>query len=424
MFNSMRKAPDRLKKTYADFSPRFWALVGASFIDHVGQKMIFPFFSLYITDRFDVGMTQAGILLSLFTVSGMTGSLLGGALADRFGRKLMVLFGLVVSALSALAMGFVDRLVVFYVLAVVVGLLSDIAGPAWQAMVADLVPEEKRTEGFGVMRVVDNLAWIIGPIIGGFLAGYSYLLLFIIDAVASVITAGLIFRLIPETRPAATDSAQEPESTIQTFAGYGRVFRNRPFISYLLAVMLMTVVYLQMYGALSVYLRDVHGVSPQGFSFVLTTSAVLVVLFQFPVSSWSKRYPPLLVMAAGAGLYMIGFGAYGLISAYPLFLAAMAVITFGEMLVVPVGQALAARFAPEDMRGRYMAVFGLSWAVPGIIGPPAAGVLLDYFNPNLVWYIGAALCFVAVLAFTFLHQQGGERFAPLEASEPSSLAAD
>jgi len=102
-------------------------------------------------------MTQAGVLIGVFSFSGLLGNLLRGVLADRFGRKVIVLFGLVFSALSSVTMGLVDNLNVFYILAVVVGLLSDVAGPAWQVMVADILPEEKRAEGFSVMRMAGNL---------------------------------------------------------------------------------------------------------------------------------------------------------------------------------------------------------------------------------------------------------------------------
>ncbi len=120
----------RLKSTYDEYPSRFWILVGASFVDGVGRTILNPFFALYVTHRFGVGMTEAGLLFSIFSVSGFAGSMLGGALTDRFGRKGIVLFGLIFSALSSLTMGFVGRLTTFYVLAVVVGLLSDVAGPA------------------------------------------------------------------------------------------------------------------------------------------------------------------------------------------------------------------------------------------------------------------------------------------------------
>lgn len=404
------KSIAKARAIYAEFPAKFWVLVAASFVDRVGGTLIFPFFTLYITDRFDVGMTQAGMLLGTFHLTGLAGNVIGGALADRFGRKAIVLFGLTFSALSALSMGFVNRLEVFFVLAMAVGLLSDVAGPAWQAMVADILPEDKRTEGFGVLRVVGNLAWIVGPSIGGFMAARSYLSLFIMDAVASLITAVIVLRLIPETKPAAAPGVEEA-SLAQTVGGYGKVLTDRAFMAYVFASMAMTVVYIQMYNSLSVYLRDNHGVSPQGYGFVLTTSAITVILFQFWVSRRVKNYPPMLMMALGAAFYMVGFSMYGFVAAYALFLAAMVVITLGEMIVMPTSQALAVSFSPEDMRGRYMAVFGLSWALPAIVGPTAAGIVMDNFDPNWVWYIGGMLCFVSVVSFLWLHRATRQRFA-------------
>jgi dipeptide/tripeptide permease len=66
------------------------------------------------------------------------------------------------------------------------------------------------------------------------------------------------------------------------------------------------------------------------------------------------------MMMVGTLFYLVGFTMYGFVSAYWLFLVAILLITIGEMVVMPVGQALVARFAPEDMRGRYMAMFGLA----------------------------------------------------------------
>jgi MFS family permease len=92
------------------------------------------------------------------------------------------------------------------------------------------------------------------------------------------------------------------------------------------------------------------------------------------------------------------------------------------MIVIPTSQTLAASFAPEEMRGRYMAIFGLSWAIPSTIGPGMAGYILDNYNPNLLWFIGGILCGLSVLAFYALHLRLGSRpqFAPAqEAVQPA-----
>jgi MFS family permease len=412
----------KLNKIYHEFPSKFWIVVLVSFIDGIGGTLLFPFFSLYITQKFNVGMTQAGIILGAFSLFGLIGSMVGGALTDKFGRRRLILFGLVFSALSTLSLGLANTLTILYPLVVVIGLLSNIAGPAHNAMIADLLPEKQRSEGFGILRVVGNLAWIIGPTIGGLVAARSFFMLFVIDSILSCIVALLFYKFIPETKPAAAAEISQNESVWQTLAGYRHVLRDFAYMAFLLASMLMLVVYQQMYNTLPVYLRDSHGFTPSAYGFFLTTSAITVVLFQFWVTRRVKNRSPFLMMALGAVFYAIGFGMIGFISAYVLFLLASVVITIGEMILMPISQALAANFAPVEMRGRYMAVYGLCWAIPSMFGPGAAGWILDNFNPNLLWYGGGILCILSALSFLALQFKLGSqrRFAAKVSEEPSS----
>jgi MFS family permease len=93
---------------------------------------------------------------------------------------------------------------------------------------------------------------------------------------------------------------------------------------------------------------------------------------------------------------------YGFVSTYTLFLLAMVIITIGEMLVAPVSQALTARLAPEDMRGRYMAIFGFSWGISFAIGPLLAGMVMDNAAPNLLWYLAWTIGLLATIMFMWL----------------------
>jgi MFS family permease len=403
----------RLNKIYHEFPRLFWVVVVVSFIDRIGGTLLFPFFALYITQKFNVGMTQAGILLGVSSLFGLIGSTIGGALTDKFGRKQLILFGLIFSAVSTLAFGLVTEYSILFPLMIVVGLLSSVAHPAHDAMIADILPEKQRQEGFGILRVVANLSWMIGPTIGGFVANINFFYLFVIDAVISCVVAAIIFRVIPETKP-EPQAHEQHESFWQTLMGYRIVLKDLAFMAFMVAGLLMMIVYLQMYGTLSVYLRDNHNISPSGYGFLMTTSAITVVLFQFWVSRIIKYRPPFLMMALGTIFYMIGFTLFGIVTAYFLFALNIVIITIGEMIVVPVSQSIGANFAPETMRGRYMAIFGLSWAIPSTVGPGAAGYILDNYNPNLLWYIGGALCALSVIAYYILHLRlgGREEFTP------------
>ncbi|MBT3315643.1 MAG: MFS transporter [Anaerolineae bacterium] len=389
------------KKIYNEYPKTFWVLIVVSFIDQLGGALLFPFFALYITARFNVGMIEVGILFALFSISNFVGSILGGALTDRFGRKQVVIFSLVATSISSVFMGLASELEVFYLIAVLSGIFS-VGGPARQAMVADLLPEKKRAQGFGILRVSHNLSVAIGPALGGLLLGVtSYLSLFIIDAIASITVALLFAIFIAETKP-ERDEAEE-ESVSQSFGGYIHVMRDVLFMLFVAVCILMGLVYVNLNASLGVYLRDEFAVAEAGYGLLLSLNALMVVLFQFAITRRIENRPPLLVMAAGMLLYAIGFGMYGFVSTTAMFILAMIILTIGEMLIAPVSQALVATFSPEKMRGRYMAVFGISWMVPFAVGPYLAGLIMDNMDSRILWYIVALVGIIATFGFLWLH---------------------
>ena len=408
----------RVRSTYNEFPRTFWVLMGASFIDRMGGALLFPFFALYVTLRFDVGMTQVGVLFAIFSVTGIFGSFIGGAMTDRFGRKTMIIYGLIISAGSSLLMAFVTEIETFYIIGAFVGLFSNAGGPAQQAMVADLLPKEKLTEGYGIWRVIANLAVTLGPAIGGFViaASGSYLPLFFIDAITSLITAVIVFRVIPETRPEKSDDGEEEESLVQTIGGYRRVFRDLVYMAFIFISVGVFTVYIQMNSTMPVYLRDVQGIGPEGYGAILSLNAGMVVLLQFWITRRMTGRAPMQLMALGALLYAVGFGMYGIDSNFYYYAFAMVVITIGEMVIVPVSQAIAARFAPEDMRGRYLAMFGFSYAIPTAIGPLLAGLIMDNYDPRWVWYSSFLLAGAGVLGYLWLHLRAGVKLGKMDPS--------
>lgn len=399
---------ESLRRPLREFPATFWTVMVAGFVDDLGRFLLFPFFALYITERFSVGMVQVGYLFAIFSVASTVGSLLGGAFTDKFGRRTMLLFGLLFSGLSSLLMAVVNDLHVFYTLAAVVGLISNAGGPARQAMIADILPPDKRTEGYGINRIELNIAAAVGPALGGLLAAFSYSYLFYADATSSVITAIIVYLILPETKP-DTAEGQPEENVMQAVGGYGKVLRDGVFMAYTLISILVTIVYVQYNTTLSVYLRDQHGVSPEGYGALISINAGMVVFLQFLVTRVVSRRPPMLMMALGTLFYAIGFGMYGFGSTFAYFALAIAVVTIGEMVLAPVGTSLVAAFAPEDMRGRYLAIFGFTWGISFAFGPLLAGVVMDNYDPRWVWWGSFVLGMIGVIGFLVLRTRVGQR---------------
>jgi len=394
----IRKQMKRLVEIYHEYPRAFWMVVVVNFIERLGTSLLLPFFALYMTKRFNVDMETVGGLFAIWTTSSFIGSFPGGALTDRLGRKGMIIVGLVATSLSHLALGLVNTLTLFFVFGFVAGIFTDVASPAYQAIVADLLPEPKRPQGYGIIRVAFNLSAALGPAIGGFIAARSYLVLFIVGAVVSLIAAILVFILVPETKPQLQPGSEE-ETTAESFGGYLRIFRNKPFILFTALSTLAWLAYINMSTTLGVYLQKAHGLPETGYGWLLSLNAALVVLFQFPITRRLERRPPMAMMAAGAILIGAGFAMYGFVSATFLFFAAIIVITLGEMVMLPISNTLVVNFAPENMRGRYSFIYSISWGLAYAVGPYLAGVVMDNFDARWLWYVCGMLCVAAMTGF-------------------------
>src|SRR5665648_165518 len=329
---------NRLRNTYNEFPRTYWILMYGFFIDRVGGALFFPFLALYITDHFQVGMTEVGKVFALYAITSLIGSFIGGALTDKLGRKKMAIFGLLVSGLSSLLLGLINDLDILYVIVLFIGFFSSIGEPAQTAMVADILPEDKRNEGYGILRVIANLAVVIGPAVGGILAAQSYMIIFVLDAILSTITAGIVLFNLPETKP-EQQADQSQDSITKTFRGYLLVVGDKVFMAIVIFTMFSTIVYMQMNSTLSVFLRDFHNIKLQQFGYLMSMNAAIVVVFQFWVSRKIKRFAPMLTLGVGTFFYMVGFSMYGFTNTYLWFIVAMIIITIGEMIVSPTSQA-------------------------------------------------------------------------------------
>ncbi|MBC7223989.1 MAG: MFS transporter, partial [Anaerolineae bacterium] len=156
----------RLQREFAAFPRPYWVLFFGSIINAVGGGLVFPFLSLYLRQRLDAPMTTVGFILTAWSLAAFPGQLLGGELADRVGRRGMMVLSLVASGLTTLGFGLAGSLAAFLALAVLAGLTNTFYGPAASAMVADLVGPRERARAYGLLRVTNNFGFAFGPALG------------------------------------------------------------------------------------------------------------------------------------------------------------------------------------------------------------------------------------------------------------------
>lgn len=410
----------KLKKSQREYPTTFKVLMFATFIDRLGGFLLFPFFAIYMTERFGVTEVQVGFLFMVLSAGSIIGSMIGGALADKYGRRALVLFGLIASGVGSIVMGLVNAFYIFFIVTPILGILGDIGGPARQAMVADILPKEKQTKGFGLLRVSVNISATIGPILGGVLATQSYMFLFIADATTSIATAIIVYVTIPETKPQLKEGESE-ESLLKTIVGYKEVLKDTVYILFLLVSSITVLVYMQLNSTLSLFLIKYRGLSKDIFGWLLSTNALMVVIFQFWITKKTSKHVPMKMMALGTLFYLVGFGMYGFVYDIYLYFIAMAILTIGEMIVIPVSTAAAANFAPEDKRARYMAAYFFHWAIPNLFGVLIAGLVMHFISPNWLWYFAGILCIFAIIGFLSLKRTTQIRFSKLEKENETLL---
>jgi len=405
----------RLRNWFDQFPRPFWVLFFGSIVNAIGAGLIFPFLSLYLRQRLGIPLTTVGLIFTIWALAAFPAQLVGGELADRLGRRSMMVFSLVAGGLATIGLGLATSLPSFVIMALLAGLTGPLYGPAANAMLADLVGPRRRPRAFGLLRITSNLGFAIGPALGGFIAGKSYLLLFALSALGSLIYAAIVFFGTYETKPDAAESASEEREGPQ---GFLQVLSNKPFLVFCAISIVSSVLYSQMTMILPVHMKENFGLPEQFYGWVMTANASMVALFQYSVSRWAERRPRLRMMALGSALYALGVGSVALARGFPWFLTSMVIVTFGEMITVPVANTVAADMAPPDLRGRYMAFSGLTWSAGFAIGPVLGGVIADQLSIRLLWPLMGAIGSAAAGAFLLLERLAGTKFRPPTAEQP------
>lgn len=388
---------ERLRRVAAEYPHQFWLLFWGLLLNAIGGSMVWPFLTIYLRRELDVSLTTVTLLLTLNSVAGLAATSLAGPAVDRFGRKAAMILSLAVTGAALGAMSLVSTLGGWQLLMVVLGGFSPLYRVGADAMIADLIPGERRPGAYALLRMISNLGVAIGPAVGGFLTVISYNLAFFSAASASLVFALLILFFARETLPPSTGPASGRETK-----GYGPVLADRPFLIFCGVFVLANMAYSLMMVLLPVYAKESFGVPESQYGFVLATNAAMVVLFQYGVTRQTVRYSTLRVLAVGSFFYAVGVGSVALGSAFPAFLASMVLLTVGELIMAPTSTTLAAALAPPAMRGRYMGVLTLTWGISFGVGPVLGGVLSDAIAPAAIWYGGLAMGLAAALGFLLL----------------------
>jgi MFS family permease len=392
----------QIRRAGSSYPRQFWLMFWGMLISATGASMIWPFLMIYVSEQLKLPLIAVTSLMTLSSVMGLIASVIAGPIIDRAGRKWVMAISLGLNATGYFFMSRAHTLPEFALLMALNGAVNPLYRVGADAMMADLIPPDKRIDAYSLMRLANNVGVALGPSLGGFIAAVSYAIAFYCAA-AGLLAYGLLMALFAvETLPARHPAgrAAPPEK----FGGYGAIWRDRPFVSFTFNFALVQVCSAVMWVLLAVYAKERYQVSEAQFGWIPTTNATMVLLFQFGLTQVSKRYRPLRVMALGALFYAVATLSIAFGQGFWAFWASMAVMTVGELLLVPTSSTYAANLAPADKRGRYMSLYGLTWGAATAVGPVFGGLLNDTLGPRAIWYGAAAVGFVSVAGFLRLRE--------------------
>jgi MFS family permease len=367
-----------------------WLLVGR-FVNALGS-MAWVFVPLYLVSDRGLSEAAAGSVAAVWGVGMIAGNLAGGAVGDRFGLRPTLGMASLASALGCLLVPLTPTAGLPAVLALM-GALGGVGRPVSFALVTSALPTEHRRQATAWMRAVNNAGTVLGPPLGGLLAVHHFGVVFVIDAVASLLMLAVVMLVVP-----AAGRVPLPEGAPTRL--FGALRQDPRFVLLLLTVVAADTAYRFAYSAVPWQL-DALGAAPWIYGTTISLNCGLIVLFEPWLAHRLRDRAPERLIALGFLLVGVGWVVVAPAPGVALVLVAVAVVTAGEMLYKPTATAHASDRAPDGMHGRYQSLYGAASIGGTVIAPPLAGALFE-LSPRLMWVAGGALgiAAAAVLAFT------------------------
>ncbi|ADV68675.1 MFS transporter [Deinococcus maricopensis] len=344
------------------------ALLLSNFLMWAGFFMVIPLVTVHYVDRLGWAAASIGAVLAArqLTQQGLT--VLGGALADRFGPRGLILAGCLIRALGFAWMGFAGTFPVLLAASVLAGLGGSLFDAPKNAATTTLTPEPDRPRMFARMGVAGNLGMVTGPLIGGLLADVDFRIVAVAAGSVYVLAWAVLAATLPAMRPAA--NARGGLSALAV------PLRDRRFLGFTALMSGYFLLSTQLNVAITLLAVHLGGVRAP--SLVYALNAGLAVFLQLPLTRLAARhFPPRLVLVGGITLTALALGSVSFAHTLPALLASVTAFSLGTMLVFPTQQTLTADLARPGLYGSYFGVGALSLGVGGAVGNLIGGTLID-----------------------------------------------
>ena len=395
---------------------QFWLMIAGVVIATAGGSMIWPFMLIYASGKLNLPLSTVAALISINAGTGLASSFVAGALADRVGRKGVMVFSLAMTGLAYFLMMHAQTYAHFVGLMVMIGLSNPMYQVGADAMLADIIPSEHRTDAYAINRIANNAAFGIGPTVGGFLAATSYNLAFLGAFLGFLAYSLLLLVFGRETLSPAMRGGKAPMTRRDVLHSYNRVFADRGYLAFVALIGLGLIAPTMLWVLMPVYAKTNFGIPENLYGWIPTTNAAMCVFIQYFVTLVTRRHKTLPVVGVGMLIYALGAGSVALMSHFWGFWLSMVILTFGELTLVPTASKYVADRAPEDLRGRYMSIYWVGWGLARTLAPLIGGALNDAIAPRAIWIGALTIGLTSVLGLALLNRRDA---AQVTVTEPA-----
>lgn len=358
-----------------------YVLCAGTFVNRAGSFVV-PFLALYLSQALGFDATFATLVIGVYGAGSVLASFLGGALADRFGRRPVMIFALAGSAAALLLFSTLTTKGSILAGIALFAVIGDLYRPAAQAMLTDLVPSAERPKAYALLYVSINLGFAVGAFAGGMIAKLDFRLLFWGDAATSVLFALILaFSL---TEPARSDT-QHGEGSSNREALLHMV-RNLPFVALCASSFLLALLFHQAESTLPLYTASL-GIGPDRYGQIMAVNGVLITVLQLPAAHWFALHSRSAMLAIGAVIIGVGFGLKSIFTTPILLAVAVATWTLGEILFAAFHAPVIGDLAPERFRARYFGVIAGTFGAAMMFGPPLGGLIIARWGPQTLWLV-------------------------------------
>lgn len=360
----------------------------------LGFFVVFPLISIRFVDQMGWAALMVGIALGLrqFVQQGL--GVFGGAIADRFGAKPMIVTGMLLRAAGFATMAIAHEPWLLWFSCFLSGIGGTLFDPPRTALVVKLIRPQHRGRFFSILMMQDSAGAVLGALLGSWLLQYDFRLVCATGAVLFILCALFNGLFLPAWK-LSTVKAPVRE-------GLDRVLSDKRFVTYVLTLTGYYMLAVQVMLMLPIMVNDIAG-TPAAVKWMYAIEACLSLTLLYPIARWSERRFRLEHrLMAGLLLMTLSMMPIGLVSSLQQLFMLICTFYIGSIIAEPARETLSASLADARARGSYMGFSRLGLALGGALGYTGGGWLFDagkaLHQPELPWVMLGMVGFMTLIA--------------------------